>query len=612
VSRAVRRRGYAEPLGLFVVALVGSAAMWGRLWVTAPGSKGVCGCGDPSLFQWFLAWPEHALATGHSLVFSRDLFFPHGVNLLANTSVLALGLPLSPITWLGGPVLTENVALLLAAPVAAWTMDLLLRRVTGTVAVRIVLSLLFGFSPYVVASLAVSHLMTAWIGILPLIVLGGIDAVSEDARRARKGQLLLVLAVVVQFFVSTELLLLAAMVGALALAITAASWLIGRQVPPEVLRAARRLALPGAAAVIVLAAPTYYALLGPRSLKGNIWGPQFNPVTGGTAWQDLVRPSVVDAKLTIISGYHHEVVQLQYLGWGLLAVSGLLAAWQWRDRVVRLVALTSLVCLVLSLSPKSISWAPWQWLGTLPVLQNVLQFRIVVFALGGCILVLARGLAAVQSSQWRGGPAVAIGALALAVIPTAVPVAESLPIRTDTIAVPSWWRSAPSHGVVLSYPLPSLAIQSPLTWQAVGGYSVRLLGGSGPQGDLWRAGADEGATSVLDDLSNPLWPYPPIATASNAASIRAMVARDGVTEVVVPIVVHGSPLAVGAPSSAAVVFLAEVLGAAPDIVRGAWVFDVAHGVGAPRLLGRPGTIRCKAVARATPSAVGACVLGRAP
>ena len=50
---------------------------------------------------------------------------PHGINLLANTSVLALGVPLAPVTWLGGPVLTQNVALLLAVPVAVVAMDLL-------------------------------------------------------------------------------------------------------------------------------------------------------------------------------------------------------------------------------------------------------------------------------------------------------------------------------------------------------------------------------------------------------------------------------------------------------------------------------------------------------
>jgi hypothetical protein len=276
-------------------------------------------------------------------------------------------------------------------------------------------------------------------------------------------------------------------------------------------------------------------------------------------------------------------------------------------------ALTSLSCLVLSLSPKSVSWAPWQWLGKLPVLQNVLQFRIVVFALGGCIIVLARGLAALRSIRWPGGSVIAVGALALAVVPTAVPVVQSLPIRTAAITVPQWWRSAPSHGTVLSYPFPSLAVQSPLTWQAVGGFSVRLLGGSGPQGDLWRAGADERATSILDALSNPLLASKDKPSASAAAApILAMLVRDHVTDVVVPIVVRGSPLTVGAPSSVAVVFFLQVLGSTPRIVHGAWVFDVADGVPGPHLLSHSQAHHCVAIARTTPDAVAACVLASRP
>ena len=59
-------------------------------------------------------------------------------------------------------------------------MDLFLRRVTTSLLARVVLSLLYGFSPYVLSSLAVSHLMTAWIGVLPLIALGTVDALDDD------------------------------------------------------------------------------------------------------------------------------------------------------------------------------------------------------------------------------------------------------------------------------------------------------------------------------------------------------------------------------------------------------------------------------------------------
>jgi hypothetical protein len=327
--------------------------------------------------------------------------------------------PLAPVTWLGGPVLTQNVALLLAIPVAVVTMDLFLRRVTTSILARVVLSLLYGFSPYVVASLAVSHLMTAWIGILPLIALGAVDALDDDSGRARRGQVLLTVALVAQFFVSTELLLLSVLVGLIVLVVLGVTALVARHVADDARRAVHRLLPPLGIAAALLAVPAAYALWGPRSLKGNIWGPGFNPDTGGTSFLDLVRPHLVAAKLTAISGYTGPaVVQLQLLGWGVLVATAGLALWRWRDPVSRVAALTAALCLVLSLSPLYVSWAPWQWIGRLPILQNVLQFRIAVFALFAATIVIARGVASLERLGRLGlaGSAVVLAGVAIPVL----------------------------------------------------------------------------------------------------------------------------------------------------------------------------------------------------
>ncbi len=612
-------RAWREPAALFCLALIGSACLWGRLWVTAPASRGICACGDPSLFQWFLAWPAHALATGHSLVFSRDLFHPQGINLLANTSVLALGVPLAPVTWLGGPVLTQNVALLLAGPVAVLGMDLLLRRVTTSLLARGVLSLLYGFCPYVIASLAVSHLMTAWIGVLPFVALGAVDALGEDRGRARRGQVLLAAALVVQFFVSTELLLLGALVCVVVLFVLAVSALLARRVPEAARRTVRRLAPPLGVAVVLLAAPGAYALWGPRSLKGNIWGAGFNPDTGGSSFLDLVRPHLVAARLTSLSGYAGPpVVQLPLLGWGLLAVTAAIGVWRWRDAVSRVATLTVGACVVLALSPLYVSWAPWQWIGRLPLLQNVLQFRITVFALFAAIVVVARGVAALERHGRRG---LALGAVVLGVVvvPVAIPVAQSLPLRTSHVGVPAWWRAVRGPGVVLAYPYPSTLLQGPLTWQAHGAFAVSMLGGSGPQGTISRAGDDAAATVVLNALScgsfgcaggtSSTAPRP-TATAPNAALIRSMVRRDGVTEVVVPVVVHGHYLAAGAPSAPAAVFFTQVLGQAPVLEDDAWVFAVRGPLADPHLVSAQLAAVCAGAGEARPSSLAPCVLGR--
>jgi len=87
-----------------------SVVIWWHVW-SAPTVTATSINGDPALFLWYLEWPAYALAHGANPFFSTAMFHPGGVNLLANTSVLGIGIPLAPLTWAFGPVLTLNVAL---------------------------------------------------------------------------------------------------------------------------------------------------------------------------------------------------------------------------------------------------------------------------------------------------------------------------------------------------------------------------------------------------------------------------------------------------------------------------------------------------------------------
>jgi hypothetical protein len=611
VTRRVEWRPWREPAGLFGIAVVGSGALWGRLWVTSPTTSGVCGCGDPSLFQWFLAWPAHAIATGHSLVFSRDLFHPAGINLLANTSVLALGVPLSPLTWLFGPVLTENVALLLAVPVAVVGMDLFLGTVTTSRPARIVLSLFYGFSPFVLSSMTESHLMTAWIGVLPLIALGVAEALGADPRRARRGKVLLAVSLIVQFFLSTELFFLAAVVALIVLAILGAHRLAGRAVPIGVVAAARRRAAPLAVVAVVLVAPAYYAIAGPRSLNGSVWGNGVDRSSWGTSLTDLIVPHRVSGGLIEASGYlGAPFVKTQLLGWGLLAVAAVAAIWQWRDVVARVAALTALCCGVLALGPAEVPWAPWRLFASLPVLRNVVELRFLVFAMLALLVVVARAIARLERLGPR-GVAAGVAALAVVVVPVAVPEALGLPLHTEHVAIPQWWRAARGPGVVLSYPFASQLLQSPLTWQAHTGFEVSLVGGSGPQGTLARAGADAAAESLLVNLSLHVTDRV-TATTRSATVIRAMLARDAVTEVVVPVVLRGSALVTGSPSIGAAAYFMETLGIDPVIDHGAWVFTLPSSLPAPRIASAARLAACTGATSARPAGeLWVCLFGGA-
>ena len=81
------------------------------------------------------------------------------MNLPANTSVLAIGVVLAPVTWLFGPVASMNVALTLAPVLSALAMFVLLQRWVSWPPASFVGGLFYGFSPFVLVSLADAHLM---------------------------------------------------------------------------------------------------------------------------------------------------------------------------------------------------------------------------------------------------------------------------------------------------------------------------------------------------------------------------------------------------------------------------------------------------------------------
>src|ERR1019366_2135529 len=186
--------------------------------------------------------------------------------------------------------------------------------------------------------------------------------------------------------------------------------------------------------------PAAYALYGPRSLTGSVWGAGFNRSAWGTSLIDLAVPRAVGGKLILLSGYDGKpVVDIQALGWGLLAVAVIAAIWQWRDVVSRTAALTALCCCALAVSPTYVAWAPWRWLGRLPVLLNVVQLRIIVFALLALLVLVARAVARLEHLGPRGLLAAA-AVLAIIVVPVAIPEAMSLPLKTEHVSIPTWWQ----------------------------------------------------------------------------------------------------------------------------------------------------------------------------
>src|SRR5580704_17310920 len=143
--------------------------LWWHVWTGHPSSTLTCACGDPAQEVWFMAWPAWALAHSGNLFFSGLVTTPFGANLLSNTSGTLVGVVLSPVTWLWGPIVSTNVALTLAPGLSAWGCWIALRRFVTWKPGAVPAALVYGYSAAVVTSLIFGHVSVTVLAIPPLL-----------------------------------------------------------------------------------------------------------------------------------------------------------------------------------------------------------------------------------------------------------------------------------------------------------------------------------------------------------------------------------------------------------------------------------------------------------
>ncbi|HEX4219257.1 MAG TPA: hypothetical protein VHZ02_12845 [Acidimicrobiales bacterium] len=606
---AERRSGWrrARPIAFaFAAYLILGVALWWNAWAH-PASTGTCACGDSALFLWFLEWPAYAIAHGHNLFYSTSLFHPQGVNLLSNTSELAFGVPLAPVTWLFGPVATLNVASTLSPVLSAFACFWLLRRWIRWSPAAFLGGLLYGFSPFVIIGLSDSHLMVSALFVPPLVIACLDELLVRQRRRPARVGLVLALLVVIQFFLSTEMLVLMAVMAlvGLALLVAYAAVVHRDELRHRFRHAAVGLSWAGVVAVVLLAYPAWFALAGPAHLAGLVW-PGLADGTDGSLLSPLVHASYYSSNVATtmnkFGGYQGKPLTGEYFGYPLFAVLLVgLAVWR-RDLKLWFFAALGLASVALSLSTvetqhRWISWVPWEIVARLPVIQNVIQGRLIGFTyLFAAIMlalilarahdaVLARSVPARHHAGGRGqrswlGPAAAAGVALVIAAVALVPVARTnwgtTPLAMQPAYVPRWLTEVapklPPKQVILAYPTAFSGIQSSMAWQAIEGMPFAMAGGGGPEGIPSRAGKERPGFIVISAASLSFGPLPP-ATGQNVAAVRAALVGWGVTKVVVPNDPHLPAYEQGSNLSYALGLFSAALGQRPEYQAGAWVWS---------------------------------------
>ncbi len=168
--RTVRSSDVAAYLCYLALTLWSTARLWPGLDTRmVDGSHG--GNEDYRLFEWFLAYDARTVRHLQNPFLSTLQNAPDGVNLMSNTGLVGLGVPLAPVTWLAGPTVTCNLIICLAlfCTAASWYQVLSRYLATSRLAAAVG-GALCGFGPGMLAH-SRGHLNLVAQFLLPVIIL---------------------------------------------------------------------------------------------------------------------------------------------------------------------------------------------------------------------------------------------------------------------------------------------------------------------------------------------------------------------------------------------------------------------------------------------------------
>nr|MDT0657909.1 hypothetical protein [Micromonospora sp. DSM 115978] len=482
-------RRHRLDLGVCLIYLAVAGWVTHELWPDPGGRVLALNPADQTLYEWFLAMDARLLHGDFSLLSDR-LNAPDGVNLMANTTVIAIGFVFAPVTLLAGaPVTFALVAALnLAGTAIAWY--LLYRHTLELGRLAAGLGAGFcGFAPGMISQTnAHLHMTAQWL--VPVIIwlvvklVRVADPQSQPDGRWNPGGVarygaLLGAAVTVQVFVGEEVLFLTAV----ALALGATVYAVARprftwRVLPGFLAG---LLLAVGLALTALAYPLWFQFAGPQSVPNGMFSPHyfsadlaswsaFSPlsVAGGEAAEELT---------TGPAEYN------TFLGWPLIIVAvGCVIALIRRPLAIACLV-TGLAMAALSLGPIVVVnreptelTAPYSMLLELPVVDGALpmRFALAVIPVIATVLALAvdRALADRRRPVRILVPAVCVAAL-LPLIPQPLP-AEDRPALPRFITGGHWRDCVEPGGVLVPVPLPTPQEPWAMRWGTGANVDFRL------------------------------------------------------------------------------------------------------------------------------------------
>jgi hypothetical protein len=462
------------------VVLYLALACWvtSGLWRHINALALVSGGSDVHFFEWALVHATRIFTHGENPLFSAQLNAPNGVNMMANTGLLGLTVPLVPVTLLFGPAVAFTVMLTGGLTATAWAWyHVLSRHLVGCWPAALVGGLFAGFAPGLVNQVN-GHPDLVNQFLIPFIIWRAISL-----RTARDGMVLGLL-VTWQAFLNEELLFQTG----LAVAIFVIVYALFR--PAEV-RARVRPFLAGLwpallTAGALLAYPLWFQFYGPQTYRGL---PEL--VLGyGTdvrAFAAFSQSSLVRHGASH-SSYGGPPEENTFFGAPLLVATGVIVVWLWRRQVaVRALTVVALVFAVLSLGRTVkvgghtvLQHGPMSLLDHLQLFDSVVptRFGLALVPVIAILLAFSVRAAATASVAWlRYGWTLVLVAALLPIAPWPVPAERAAPVP-GFFTSGQWHQYVPDDDSVFAVDSVFwIGSFTTMDWDNATGQDYRMVGG---------------------------------------------------------------------------------------------------------------------------------------
>ncbi|WP_184957087.1 hypothetical protein [Actinoplanes abujensis] len=441
---------------------------------------------DQAFFEWMMAHGARVLTDGAYPFFSDRMNYPDGVNMMANTSVLAVSLPMTPVTLLFGPHVAFNLFLTLALAGTGIAWYFVFSRVFVSSRIAAWVGALFcTFAPSMVSH-AGGHPNIVSQFLVPLIIWRTLR-LRQPGRAVRNGLIMAAL-LIWQAFINLEVLFMTAVglgVFCLIMAIVRR-----RRHPGETRQFLRGLTIAGTVTLAVLAYPLSVQFFGPQSYHGL---PQFVRNFGAdlasfTAYSShsVAGNAVIAERLA-----QNPAEENAFFGWGLVILFVGLIVWMRRSAAVLALGFLALLFGAMSLGPRIFlnginTGIPgiWAVLHSVPVLNSAVPTRwaMAIAPVVGFLLALGvqRAIDLVKTQPAARGPirVAMITAVAMALVPLVPVQLKTAPMAPTPEFVTSgaWKQYVDDNHTVVSLPLPDSGYPDPLRWTAITGQEMRIAG----------------------------------------------------------------------------------------------------------------------------------------